>query len=68
MAVKPIAILGSARKDSNTAAVLRRLVAGHECDIVDLLSSSIAPYDYGRGYPPPATNFFPLSAGSSKRR
>jgi|SRR5690242_8876516 len=46
-----IAILGSARKDSNTAVVLRRLIAELDCDIVDLRISLISPYDYEHDYP-----------------
>lgn len=47
----PIAILGSARKDSNTAVVLRRLIAEHACDIVDIRTCSISPYNYEHSYP-----------------
>ena len=47
-----IAILGSARKSkSNTATILKRLVAGTQCDIVDLKVCSIAPYNYAHVYP-----------------
>jgi len=49
--MNPIAILGSARKDSNTAVILRRLIADLDCDIVDLGSSSISPYNYEHSYP-----------------
>lgn len=46
-----IAILGSARNDSNTAVILRRLIAEHDCDIVDLRSCSVSPYNYEHNYP-----------------
>src|SRR5438105_15656279 len=47
-----IAILGSARKSkSNTAVILRRLIAGTQCDVVDLKVCSIAPYNYDHEYP-----------------
>jgi multimeric flavodoxin WrbA len=49
--MNPIAILGSARKDSNTAVILRRLIAECDCDIVDLRSCSISPYNYEHSYP-----------------
>jgi multimeric flavodoxin WrbA len=47
----PIAILGSARKDSNTAVILRRLISERDCDIVDLRTCSVSPYDYEHSYP-----------------
>jgi multimeric flavodoxin WrbA len=47
----PIAILGSARKDSNTAVILRRLIAEQACDIVDLRTCSVSPYSYEQSYP-----------------
>jgi multimeric flavodoxin WrbA len=46
-----IAILGSARKQSNTAKVLERLVTGYPCDIVDLQNTAIASYNYEQSYP-----------------
>jgi multimeric flavodoxin WrbA len=48
--MNPIAIFGSARKDSNTAVILRRLIAERNCDIVDLRSCSISPYNYEHSY------------------
>jgi len=46
-----IAILGSARKHSNTAKVLERLIAGYPCDLVDLQDTAIASYNYDQNYP-----------------
>ncbi|MGA3267304.1 MAG: NAD(P)H-dependent oxidoreductase [Verrucomicrobiota bacterium] len=46
-----IAILGSARKASNTAQILHRLIAGHACDVVDLCICQVASYDYEHKYP-----------------
>jgi multimeric flavodoxin WrbA len=46
-----IAILGSARKNSNTAIILQRLISGYACDTVDLQNTSIACYDYEQNYP-----------------
>ena len=47
----PIAILGSARKDSNTDVILRRLISERDCDIVDLRTCSVSPYNYEHSYP-----------------
>ncbi|HEY4416212.1 MAG TPA: NAD(P)H-dependent oxidoreductase [Verrucomicrobiae bacterium] len=47
----PIAILGSARKDSNTAVILRSLIAESACDIVDLQVCPVSPYNYEHNYP-----------------
>ena len=47
----PVAVLGSARKDSNTAIVLQRLIAERVCEIVDLRVCSISPYNYEHSYP-----------------
>lgn len=49
--MNPIAILGSARKDSNTSVILQRLIAGYACDIVDLRTCSVAAYNYEHNYP-----------------
>jgi multimeric flavodoxin WrbA len=46
-----IAILGSARKNSNTAVVLQRLIYDSTCDVVDLQTCSVAPYNYENNYP-----------------
>jgi len=46
-----IAILGSARKESNTALILQRLIAGHSCDVVNLRACLVAPYNYEHIYP-----------------
>jgi multimeric flavodoxin WrbA len=48
-----VAILGSARKNiSNTAVILNRLIAGYACDVVDLETCPISPYNYEYNYPP----------------
>ena len=47
-----VAILGSARSNGNTAAVLRRLLDGRRCDVFDLLALRLAPFDYSQNYPP----------------
>ncbi|HTV61337.1 MAG TPA: NAD(P)H-dependent oxidoreductase [Verrucomicrobiae bacterium] len=46
-----IAILGSARQESNTAVILQRLIAGGACDVVDLRTCQVAAYDYEHNYP-----------------
>jgi multimeric flavodoxin WrbA len=46
-----IAVLGSARKNSNTAVILKRLIAGYSCDIIDLQACRIAHYNYENQYP-----------------
>lgn len=46
-----IAILGSARPDGHTSAILKRLVNGYDCEIVDLLSRPVASFNYEGKYP-----------------
>ena len=49
-----VAILGSARSNGNTAAVLARFLDGRACDVFDLLPLRLAPFDYSQNYPPDA--------------
>ena len=51
MNAAPLAILGSARQNSNTAAVLNTLITGTPCEVVNLLGCSIAPFTYEQHYP-----------------
>ena len=46
-----IAILGSARTNSNTSTILRRFISGYACDVIDLQNVSIAFYNYEQSYP-----------------
>lgn len=46
-----IAVLGSARKNSNTFTILQRLISGHACDVIDLQNVSVAFYNYEQSYP-----------------
>lgn len=48
---RALAILGSARSDGHTAALLTRLIDGFECDVVDLNAARIAPFHYDQRYP-----------------
>lgn len=48
---KTIIILGSARKDSHTRTLLRNVFQNIDHDLVDLLDSNIAPFDYDAKYP-----------------
>jgi multimeric flavodoxin WrbA len=51
MTMNSIAILGSARTESNTAILLQRLIEGCACDVVDLRTCQVAAYDYEHNYP-----------------
>lgn len=46
-----VAVLGSARKNSNTATILNRLIAGYLCDVVDLDTCPVSPFHYEYHYP-----------------
>ncbi|HEX3626003.1 MAG TPA: NAD(P)H-dependent oxidoreductase [Verrucomicrobiae bacterium] len=46
-----VAILGSARQNSNTEAILNRLIAGYTCDVVNLDTCPISPFNYKYHYP-----------------
>jgi multimeric flavodoxin WrbA len=47
---RAIAILGSARSDGHTAAILKRLVDGFDCEVIDLNSARIACFRYDQHY------------------
>ena len=53
--MKPLIIIGSARKQSHTLEFVETLMAGTEVVIADLLDHTIAPYDYSGHYPPADT-------------
>lgn len=46
-----LAILGSARSDGHTAALLKRLIADSDCEIIDLNAANIAGFRYDQQYP-----------------
>jgi len=46
-----LAIIGSARRDGNTAALVHRLVEGLRCDIIDLQDTPMLPFSYGQRQP-----------------
>jgi len=48
---RPLIILGSSRKDSNTRKLLDRLFAELDHELIDLLDHKIYPYDYSTNYP-----------------
>jgi multimeric flavodoxin WrbA len=45
-----LAILGSARSDGHTAAVLKRLIDGFDCEVIDLNAATIACFRYDQWY------------------
>lgn len=47
---RALAILGSARSDGHTAALLTRLIDGFDCDVIDLNAVSVAAYRYDQQY------------------
>jgi multimeric flavodoxin WrbA len=51
MSSKPLIILASARKESDTAKVVRRLFGSDEADVVDLLDYTLSHYRYDGTYP-----------------
>lgn len=51
MKQKPLVILGSARKDSDTAKLAARALASIDHDVIDLLDQDISPYSYSGDYP-----------------
>lgn len=53
-----LAILGSARSDGHTAAVLGRLIEGCDCEIVDLNAVRVAGFRYDQRYPAPPDDEF----------
>jgi multimeric flavodoxin WrbA len=52
MSSKPLIILASARKESDTAKIVRRLFGCDEADVLDLLDYSVSHYRYDGTYPP----------------
>ncbi|MBL4658654.1 MAG: NAD(P)H-dependent oxidoreductase [Flavobacteriales bacterium] len=56
---KPLVILGSSRKDSNTRKLLDLLLVELDHDLIDLLDYKIYPYDYSTNYPV-GDNFFDI--------
>src|SRR6185436_808617 len=48
---RALAILGSARSDGHTAALLTRLIEGRDCEIVDLNAARVAGFRYDQRYP-----------------
>jgi multimeric flavodoxin WrbA len=47
---RALAILGSARSDGHTAALLKRLIDGFDCEVIDLSSANIARFCYDQRY------------------
>src|SRR5690349_7472947 len=47
---RPLAILGSARSDGHTAALLKRLIDGSDCEVIDLNATNIACFRYDQRY------------------
>lgn len=47
----PLIILGSARKNSNTKKLTKKLFSGIKYELIDLLDYKIFPYDYSGNYP-----------------
>lgn len=48
---RAVAILGSARSDGHTAALLTRLIEGRDCEVVDLNAVKVAGFRYDQRYP-----------------
>lgn len=48
---RTLAILGSARSDGHTAALLTRLIDGVDCEVIDLNAANIAAFRYDQQYP-----------------
>jgi multimeric flavodoxin WrbA len=46
-----LAILGSARSEGHTAAILARLIDGSDCQVIDLNDANVAPFRYDQHYP-----------------
>ena len=47
----PLIVLGSARKESDTLRLVKKLFSGHAIEVADLLDYSLAPYSYSAEYP-----------------
>lgn len=48
---KPLIILASARKDSNTSTFIQRIFEKEEYHLIDLLNHKVYPYNYEEKYP-----------------
>lgn len=48
---RPLIILGSARKDSNTKQLIDRIFREEDYKLIDLLDHNIYPYNYPETYP-----------------
>lgn len=51
MTGKPLVILASARKESDTKAFLKQVFANTDHKLIDLLDFHIVPYNYSNNYP-----------------
>lgn len=51
MSDKPLILLASARKQSDTTKLVQKLFAPHEADMVDLLNYTVCHYSYTGEYP-----------------
>jgi multimeric flavodoxin WrbA len=51
MILKPLIILGSARKNSDTQKLIELVFDGTEYELIDLLDYSVAHYNYKEEYP-----------------
>lgn len=49
--MKAVGVLGTSRKNSNTAIVLNRLISGYSCEVVDVGICPVGPYNYEHEYP-----------------
>lgn len=52
ISTKPLIILASARKESNTAKLVHQLFEHDEADVMDLLDYTLSHYRYNADYPP----------------
>ena len=51
MKKRPLIILGSARRESETLQLVKKVFAAYPVEVADLLDYSIAPYSYSADYP-----------------
>jgi multimeric flavodoxin WrbA len=47
---RALAIFGSARSDGHTAALLKRLIDGFDCEVIDLNAANVAGFRYDQWY------------------
>lgn len=47
---RALAILGSARSDGHTASLLKRLIDGSECEVIDLNAAKVSSFRYDQRY------------------